>query len=108
MPLEMDVAEMMWRDLKQQIAQVSANVQQLRIQYERAGVADGIPASSLADAPLAATGGLADGVNYITLRWITDGRRPGEGAGDGTGVLAFYDTATDTWRQIDGYAAVTV
>lgn len=105
---ELDAVELMWKELQDQIKAVSRDVQQLRIQYERAGVADGIPASTLANAPLAATGGLADGTAYITLRWISNGRRPGEGAGLGTGVLAFWDVATDTWRHIDGYAAVTV
>lgn len=103
----MDIVDLVWRALQDEISAIKTDIQTLTAQSERAEVAENIPASTLADAPLAADGGLADGVSFATLRWINDGRKPTEGAGAGTGCLAVYDSASDTWLNTFDYSAVT-
>ena len=103
-----DMAELVYSELK---AEINALKKQAVInsQVERAEIADSIPAFTLAAAPLAADGGLGDGTNggYITLAWISNGRKSGEGAGNGTGILAFYNTSTDSWFGVRSEVAVT-
>lgn len=103
-----DIVELVWQELQRQIDATRTQVQDVAVRYERAEVSENVPASTLAAAPLAADGGLADGVNFVTLRWISNGRKPGEGAGAGTGVLAVYDPAGDQWLNVDGYVAVLI
>jgi len=73
---------------------------------DRAETSGGFPQSTLALAPLQANAA-------ATLRsgdtlFITDGRKPGEGGGAGTGVPAYYNKATDQWlRMSDDTAVVT-
>lgn len=57
----------------------------------------------LADAPL-----IADGMTGYAVAFITDGRKQGEGAGLGTGVMAYYNFATDTWLKVSTDTAVLV
>lgn len=102
-----DMIEFVYSELKQQLNTIQEQVV-IAQQQERALFTDSIPAYTLANAPLAAQGGLGTGVSYITLAWISNGRRPGEGGGAGTGVLAFYDTLSNTWIRVDTYTAVTV
>lgn len=102
-----DLVEFVWQELKTQLNTLTQQVEANQ-RVERALIADNIPAFTLASAPLAAQGGLGNGSSYITLAWISDGRRPGQGAGLGTGVLAFYEAASDTWVRVDTYTAVTV
>lgn len=64
------------------------------------GTAYGFPQVTLAEAPT----GLTD----FECRIITNGRKPGEGAGTGTGVMAMYNPATNTWLRTDDYSAVVV
>lgn len=103
-----EMVELIYGELKAQLNVLETRVEQNK-RVERAEIADSIPAYTLANAPLAADGGLGDGTNggYITLAWISNGRRPGEGAGLGTGVLAFYQASSNTWIRIDTYTAVT-
>lgn len=75
---------------------------------ERAEIADSVPAYTLAAAPLAVDGGLGDGTSYVTLAWISNGRKSGEGAGLGTGVLAVYQASTDQWLRLTDYSVVVV
>ena len=46
--------------------------------------------------------GLRDGAQA----WISDGRKASEGAGAGTGLLAYYDSATSSWLTFRGDEAV--
>ena len=32
--------------------------------------------------------------------WVTNGRKDGEEAGEGTGVIAFYNPTTNTWLKL--------
>lgn len=40
------------------------------------------------------------------LAHATDGRKPGEGAGAGTGMLCFWDAATGTWISVSSGTTV--
>lgn len=102
-----DMVELVYRELKTELAKMRVQVEKAG-RIERAEIADSIPAYELADAPLAADGGLGDGTSYITLAWISDGRKSGETAGNGTGILAYYNTATDSWFGVRSEVAVTV
>lgn len=102
-----DMISMVWQELKDQLNTIKQQVV-IAQQQERALFSDSVPAYTLATAPLAAQGGLGTGSSYITIAWISNGRRPGEGIGAGTGVLCFYDTLTNTWIRLDTYTAVTV
>lgn len=103
----MSMIELVWAELNQKIREVRTDVRRAQ-RVERAEIADSIPAYTLADAPLAADGGLGDGSTYITLAWISNGRKSGEGAGNGTGILAFYNTSTDSWFGVRSESVVTV
>lgn len=102
-----DMVELVYSELKKQLDTLSAQVNQKK--PERAEIADSIPAYNLADAPLAVDGGLGDGTagGYITLAWISNGRKSGEGAGLGTGILAYYNSSTNTWFGVRSEVAVT-
>lgn len=103
-----DIVELVWQELQRQIDATRTQVQDVAVRYERAEVSENVPASTLAAAPLAADGGLADGVNFVTLRWMNDARKPTEGAGAGTGVLCVYDSTSDSWLRVGDYTpAVT-
>lgn len=102
----MSMIDLVWGELNKQIRDVRGQVTRVQ-RVERAEIADSIPAYELADAPLAADGGLGDGTTYITLAWISNGRKSGEGAGNGTGILAFYNASTDSWFGVRSEVAVT-
>jgi hypothetical protein len=102
-----ELVEMIYRELSQKINTIQTQVQSAR-QVERAEIADSIPAYTLANAPLAVDGGLGDGTTYITLAWISNGRKSGEGAGNGTGILAYYNASTNSWFGVRSEVAVTI
>lgn len=71
---------------------------------ERSETAGGMASSTLANAPLAAAGGMSNG----DMLFITNGRKAGEGAGAGTGIPAYYNAATDQWFSFRTDTAVTI
>lgn len=103
-----DIIELIWRDLRSEIQKTQTAMQRASLRAERAGYADSIPAFAFADLPLAADGGLGNLTSYVTVAWVSDGRRPGEGAGMGTGVLAFYQPSTDSWISVFDQTAVVI
>lgn len=105
---QLDIVELAWRALQDEIASLRTDIQNIRVHYERAEYAENVTASALADAPLAADGSVADGVSYATLRWISNGRKPGELAGAGTGILCYYNASADQWWTVSGNVQVTV
>lgn len=58
--------------------------------------------SAYADLPTTSPTSLSNG----RARFVTDGRKAGEGAGAGTGVPAVYSNGA--WRRVEDNAAVTV
>jgi hypothetical protein len=97
--------EYVYQELKQDLNSLTEKVQ-ANSQVERALICDNVPAYTLATAPLAAQGGLGNGSSYVTTLWISDGRKSGEGAGLGTGVLAVYQSSTNQWLRLTDYSVV--
>lgn len=56
---------------------------------------------NLADLP---TSGVRDGA----MVWVSNGRKSGEGASAGTGILAYFNESTLSWLRFRDDAAVTV
>lgn len=104
-----EMVELVYAQLKGEINTLETQVDRNK-RVERAEIADSVPAYTLANAPLAADGGLGDGTNggYITLAWISNARKSGETAGNGTGALCFYNAATDSWFGVRSEVAITV
>lgn len=102
-----DMVELVYGELKAELNALQTQVDRSK-RVERAEIADSIPAYILANAPLAVDGGLGDGTSYITLAWISNGRKSGEGAGLGTGILAYYNSSTNSWFGVRSEVAVTV
>lgn len=94
-----------YKQLRAEIAATNKQVAQATHNTERAEYTDGIPAYAFVDLP---TSGLSDGTSYITLAWVTNGRKTGEGVGAGTGVLAIWQQSTATWKRVGDYADVTI
>lgn len=91
-----------WDELNKEIQSRKSDTADLQAQ-ERTGEAFSFPKSTLADAPLA-----ADGMTTFAARFITDGRKGGEGAGLGTGCPAYFNPATDEWLRFSDDTAVTI
>lgn len=97
--------ELVYRELKDDINDLALQVERVR-RIERAEIADSIPAYNLADAPTNASGGMGTGASYVTVAWIKNGRKSGEGAGAGTGVLAVFQSSSNQWLRLTDYTAV--
>lgn len=87
----MSLMELVWKELDKRIAQTETRREEISGE-SITGEAFQFPISALADAPLA-----ADGMVTYACRFISDGRKAGEGAGTGTGVPGYYDPTTDSW-----------
>ena len=62
---------------------------------------------SLVNSPIAfPVAGLPVSAKAGTVYYASDGRKPGEGAGSGTGVLVYFDS-TETWISVHSGVAVT-
>lgn len=99
------MVELVYGELKTELKNLQTQVDRTK-RFERAEIADSIPAYTLANAPNNATGGLGTGVSYVTLAWISDGRKSGEGGGAGTGVLAVFQSSSNQWLRLTDYSAV--
>lgn len=95
--------DLMWEHLQDQLNAIRAEAQTAITRSERAETAGALRASTLANAPLAA-GGAAAGM----VLWITNGRKTGEGVGAGTGVPAYYQASSNTWKRFEDNADVVV
>lgn len=93
--------ELMWRQLRLQSQQIENNLEDTAGE-NITGVAFQFPVSTLADAPLA-----ADGMTTYACRFISNGRKIGEGAGVGTGCPCYYNPITDSWFTFSSDVAVT-
>ena len=96
----------LYNQLRGQITDLKRKNERQDSRTERAEYAGAVEAFTLASAPTGT--GLGDNSSYTSLAWIVDGRRPGEGAGTGTGVLAWFDDASSTWYSVfDQNAVIT-
>jgi hypothetical protein len=103
-----DVNTWMFEQIQTDIYNLQQQILQITQKSERSETVGGFASFAYADAPRAADGGMSDGSSYIDALWINNGRKPGEGVGNGTGVLAVYSAAIDDWIDVNGYAVVTV
>lgn len=94
--------EVMWQELTRQLQRHEISLEDTAGE-SIAGVAFQFPVSTLADAPLA-----ADGMTTYACRFISNGRKIGEGAGTGTGCPCYYNPSTDSWFTFSSDAAVTI
>lgn len=102
--MDFDVLEAVWDNLQAQIDSLRTDVNRALAKTERAETAGGVEAvDTLADAPLAADGGVGDG----DMLFIRSGRKTGEGVGNGSGICAYYNSADDSWRRFYDDAVVT-
>lgn len=102
-----ELITLVWQELKSQLNALTQQVENVQ-RVERALIADSIPAYTLASAPGNAAGGLGNLSTYATLAWISNGRKSGEGAGTGTGVLAVFQSSSNQWLRLADYTAVVV
>ncbi len=103
-----ELADLVWQSLKDEIDVLNKRVDSIAIRYERAEVSDSIPAYTFANLPTATNGGLGDNAAYTTIAWCSNSRRPGEGAGAGTGTLVFFQSSTGTWLNLHDYSAISI
>ncbi len=96
------ILDYVFQQLRGELGELREQNRKFTARLERAETSGAMPPSTLALAPLAADGA-ADGDNL----YISDGRKTSEGAGLGTGIPAYYDGATDSWRRFSDDAAVT-
>lgn len=103
------VNDAIWQDLQAQINALNVRVSELSQRTARSETVGGFQSFAYADRPLAATGGMqTDNTQYVDMIFIWNGRKSGEGAGNGTGVPCYYDPAVDDWRRFEDNAIVTV
>lgn len=103
----LDAVEMVYKLMRAEVTSLQRDLDLLNVRRLRAETAGGVPASTVAALPHAASGGLSDGTAYVDLRWASNGLKPGETAGAGTGCLVSYAASTDQWVRIGDYVAVT-
>lgn len=96
-----DLLELVWDRINERVTPLEATIDELRQDSQVARSAYAFPQTTLANAPLA-----ADGMTTAEMRFITDGRKGGESAGNGTGVPAYYDPTSDSWLNFYDNAAV--
>lgn len=94
---------MIWDDLQTQIADINSRLDTLTAITERAETCSGVPAYTLAAAPLSASG-----AKRGDMVFITNGRKTGEGAGTGTGLVAYYNPGTNSYYRFADDTAVVV
>lgn len=94
---------MMWDDLQAEIKSLHEADTFIIARTERAETASGVPSYTLANAPL-----LANGAKGGDMVFISNGRKTGEGAGLGTGLVAYYNPASNSYYRFADDTAVVV
>lgn len=100
-----DIITRIYKDLKKRVDDLEVVVRNLRKQSEASTYTKGLQSYAYADLP---TSGLGDNASYITLVFVPDGRKSGESAGNGTGVIAYWDTTASDWLNVADYSSVQI
>lgn len=95
--------DQVWKTLQDEIATIKANAKEQLVKSERSETTSGVSGYTLATAPLAANG--AKGGDMV---WISNARKTGEGAGLGTGLVAYYNPATNSYYRFADDTAVVI
>ena len=93
----------MFDRLRQEVKDTRQKQRELASLTERSEYSGAVVAFALAAAP---TTGVGDNLSYTSVAWISDGRKPGEGGGAGTGVLAWFNAVDSTWYSVFDQLAV--
>lgn len=96
-----DAVKARFERLKKEIDTTSKLATEQKRKTERSMIGWSFNNFTLAEAPLA-----ADGMTGYAVAFITNGRKQGQGAGAGTGILSYYNPATDTWLNFRDDTAV--
>lgn len=96
----MSITQAIWKQLQQERRNQERERSRVNNMTEIAGEAFQFRTyATLTDAPT--------GLSQPENGFILSGRKPGEGAGNGTGVPAFYNPATNSWLNFHDCNAVT-
>lgn len=96
-----DAVKAQFNRLKKQLENNVTLTQEQKRKTERSMIGWSFNNFLLSEAPLA-----AQGMTGYAVAFITDGRKQGESANNGTGILAYYNPATDTWLNFRDDTAV--
>lgn len=99
------MAQDLYDRLRRDVEQLNRRSKSQESRSERSEFTAAVVAFELADAP---TTGVGNNTSYTSLAWISDGRKPGEGGGAGTGVLAYWDAINAAWYSVFDQLAVVV
>lgn len=100
-----NILDLVWDEMQKIAKKSNTNVTQLHNATEQAQFVDGIPAYTFANLP---TLGLANGTTYVTLAFVSNGRKAAEGAGLGTGQLCYWNAPTSQWLRVRDDSVITV
>lgn len=100
-----DLIELVYTNLHQEQAKEKASRKRKGVISDRAEYTDGAIVMAYADLP---TEGLGNSINFVTFLFVSNGRKPGEGAGAGTGVFAYWDDIAQQWKNMHDYAQVVI
>jgi hypothetical protein len=94
----MDMFTYVWDAMITERARVNGELETLKAQLD-AGLT--VIQQTEANLPLA-----VDGMAMPEIRWCTNGRKDGEGAGNGTGVYVYYNPSDNTWKRFSDDSTV--
>lgn len=100
MPATTSMFDFIWDELNTLRNELNERIDTVEAEIDAAATTQEI---AFADLPFA-----VDGMSRYEVRFITDGRKQGETAGNGTGVPCYYDSASDSWLRLSDDTAVAV
>lgn len=100
-----DIVSTVWQKLTEQIEGMDARFTRDLVHTEQANIGQGVRAFTFANLPATPAGTQTDGTSLV---WVSNGRKAGEGAGLGTGVLAIYDPVSTNWLRTTDYSVVVI
>lgn len=100
-----DLIDIVHKQIQDQYRQVLADFEQLKLDSETAGFAQELRQTTFSEANTEKTS-----ITGVALLWISDGRKDGEGAGLGTGVVAVLDQGQSPaeWLRTSDYTLVVI
>lgn len=99
MSTAMRAAEIVYLLLLDDLDKVRSEILELRSR-NTATIAYGYESRAFAELPT--------GLMYNQVYWVSDARKAGETAGNGTGVPAIYDVSSSTWLSLFTGSAISV
>lgn len=97
-----DYVDMIFRSIRDDLERQKKQIKDIQNELSNRQ-AESFPSLAYADLPYA-----SDGMASFALRYVTNGRKVGEGAGNGTGCPAYYDSTSDSWLRLSDDTAVAI